>query len=92
MLIRTRQHAIGLVGFDEAHASHVRREHVDGVHTPNCFTAIGELGQIQPAGLGTVCDLVPLIQRLDVDRADANALFGERPCEITPDESACPRN
>ena len=65
-----RQHALGLVGLDEAHAAHVGGEVVDHRRALGGGPAGFELGEVAHLVLDARGLLVPLGERLHVDAAD----------------------
>src|SRR5262249_6000947 len=65
-----RQHALGLVGLDEAHAAHVGGEVVDGARPPGGPPAVVQPAKIAHLVLHPGDRLVPLLERLHVDGAD----------------------
>ena len=65
-----RQHALGLVGLDEAHAAHVGRQVVDHLGVLGGLAARLEQGEIAHLILDAGSLLVPLVEGLHVDGAD----------------------
>jgi hypothetical protein len=84
-----REHAVGLVGFDEAHAAHVGREVVDGVDVLDHRATVVEFRQVSlREELDALRNLVPLIERLDVSAAHLQSVLYKRLGEVTPDKAA----
>ena len=65
-----RDHARGPVRLDEAHAAHVAGEVVDVADAANCVLARLERAEVGYTVLDAVDHLIPLVERLDVDRAE----------------------
>ena len=65
-----REHAQGLIVFDEAHASHIGREIVNVVRAPGCALTVFQKVEVERKVLDIVETLIPLTERLDIDSAD----------------------
>src|SRR3546814_3204856 len=82
------QHAERLVVLDEAHAAHVRGEHVDLPGALGVLERVVEQGEVRDRVLSVGVDLVPLALGLHVDRADAEALREKIGDKVPADETA----
>ena len=88
VLVSTESMHSGLVVLDEAHAAHVGGEHVDLARAVGRAMRVLEQGEVGDDVLGVGVHLVPLLQRLDVDRADAEPLLEQVGDQVAPDEAA----
>ena len=90
MLISTDSMHSGLVVLDEAHAAHVGGEVVDHRAHPSRAARAGVAKVAgQPQVLDVVEALVPLVERLDVDRADLGvATLLQNADQMAADEAA----
>ncbi len=87
------EHAEGLVVLDEAHAAHVGREVVDARAARDRRCAGVDSAQVENHGLHAVVNLVPVVERLDVDRDDrVRARILEVLDEVAADEAARTRD
>src|SRR5436305_13836670 len=82
------KHAASPVGLDESHPAHVRCEVVDRSGArKRLVTSLG-FAQRQNQILRAGGDLMPLLQRLDVDSTDCAALFEQSSYEVSTDEAS----
>ena len=88
-----REHAEGFVVFDEAHAAHVGGEVVDFAHSvAGTLASFAEL-EIGLDVFDVVEDLIPLVERFDVDAADVLvALVAEMGDQVSTDETTAASN
>ena len=83
------EHARRPVGLDEAHAAHVASDVVDVRHIVDGRAARVERAEIRRSAVDPGGHLVPLVERLEVDRAEVGeALLLEVPNEPSTDEPA----
>ena len=83
------QHAQSFVVFDEAHAAHVGGELKDNLGAGGGQEAGIFILQVEGEALYVVGDLVPLVERFDVDGAnDLDAVVEQVLHEMAADESA----
>ena len=83
------QHAEGFVGLDETHAAHVSREIVELVRGGGRDLAVFPQIQIQLQIFDIVEALIPLVERLNVNRANAAvSLAAEGRDQMSTDEPA----
>src|SRR5690606_15715739 len=82
------EHARGLVRFDEPHAAHVRGEIVDLVRPLARLAAGSQVIEIELQVFNVVEHLIPLVEGLDVDRSNGEALFTEMAYQPAADEAA----
>jgi hypothetical protein len=87
-----REHAKRLVVLDEPHAPHVGRELEHLARALADLVALGTELQVGHDVLGVAVHLVPLLQRLDVHRANPCPLLPQRGRQVTADEPPCPRH
>ena len=84
-----RQHAFGFVGLDEAHAAHVGRkveDEIDPLH--DRFARFAAL-EIDVQVLSRRVELMPLVERLGIDRPDASvAELPQSPHQVPADEAS----
>ena len=73
-----REHALGLVELDEAHAAHVRGKLIYLVGAFTRLLAVTLFREIKLEVLDAVVDLMPLVQRLDVDAADVGVALAKQ--------------
>jgi GDPmannose 4,6-dehydratase len=86
------QHAQRLVVLDEAHAAHVGGEHVDLARALGLGHRVLEQRQVGLDVLGTLVHLVPLVQRLDVDRPHRQSLRQQVADQMAADEATPARD
>jgi hypothetical protein len=83
-----RQHAEGLIIFDEPHAAHVGGEVVDVVHAATSFVASFPFLEVGDDVLGFVEHLIPLVNRLHVDAANLMPVLQQSSRQVTANETA----
>src|SRR5690606_42151741 len=79
------QHAGGLVALDEADAAHVGGQVEDAVRALDCPPAGVAVGQGEDGGPGRRVDLVPRVERLDVDGPHVDATVDELGDQVAPE-------
>jgi hypothetical protein len=82
------EHAERLVVLDEAHPSHVGGEIVDFAGARDRLLACFPPPEVELQVLRLGEALMPLLQRFDIDRADAKAVREETSSEVAADEAA----
>ncbi len=84
-----RQHAQGAIVLDEPHATHVRRQVVNHARTTQRSIAGVLLLEVEPQVFHIWEDLVPLVDRLEVDSTNSvMTLTQEIGDQVTADEAA----
>jgi hypothetical protein len=83
-----RKHAECLVALDEAHPAHVGGEIEDLRRAVDGLSRSLEQGNVEDAVVGCVENLMPLVQRLAVDRPHLAPLAQQRGDEMSADEAA----
>ncbi len=86
------QHAVGLVGFDKTHSSHVGRQVEHFMKTIHGLVAILPEVQVQYQVIRFFRNLVPLVQRLLVHGANHVSFGQEGLYKMPADKSAGPGN
>src|SRR5947209_6256351 len=85
-------HAQAFIFFDEAHATHVAREVVNGVATLHRIKRFLAKVQIRDNVFGAWVNLIPLVLLLHVDAANFESLLQQIADEMSADKSTAATN
>ncbi len=85
---QNREHAQGLVVLDEAHAAHVGGEVIDIIRVDKRLYAGILETKIRDDIFRTLTNLIPLVERLEIDRSNLVAFAQQVRSEMATDEAS----